>query len=222
MNLLKIIARHSICLLALLILCAVPRAAAASFAGGTGTKSDPYQIATAAQLNKVRSNLSAHYKLTADIVFTEADFASGGTYYNSGKGWTPIGSASSPFKGTFDGNGHTIDSLYQNISSTSDLYGGLFGYISDATVKNLRMENSEILAFSNVSSYYTTRRIYVGSIVGYMDGASTLENCCNTGTVQTTPKKDNNSVFYGYTGGIVGYANSNEGLITGCRNKGSV
>ena len=61
------------------------------FAGGSGTKVDPYQIETKEQLNAVRNNMSACYILTKDIVFEDSDFAEGGAYYNEGQGWEPIG-----------------------------------------------------------------------------------------------------------------------------------
>ena len=70
------------------------------FAGGTGTEDDPYLISTKEQLNNVQNNLSAHYKLIADIIFVDADYESSGDFYNSGKGWSPIGSSdTTPFKG---------------------------------------------------------------------------------------------------------------------------
>ena len=37
------------------------------FAGGSGTAEDPWQIATAEQLDRVRDDLKAHYVLTDDI-----------------------------------------------------------------------------------------------------------------------------------------------------------
>ena len=67
-------------------------------------------IYTKADLDAVRNNLAGNYILMNDIVFTEADFADGGDFYNEGAGWAPIGNspASSSFTGTFDGNGYTI------------------------------------------------------------------------------------------------------------------
>ena len=38
-----------------------------TFEGGSGTAEDPWQIATAEQLDRVRDDLTAHYILTADI-----------------------------------------------------------------------------------------------------------------------------------------------------------
>ena len=64
----------------------------------------------------------------------------------------PIGDAQygakNPFKGTFDGQGHTIKNLYQNgwdLGYHWDNYGsyGLFGTLENATVKNVVIEGSE-------------------------------------------------------------------------------
>jgi len=113
------------------------------FSGGLGTANWPYLIGSKTELNKVRNNRSAHYKLVADIEFTASDFASGGSFYNSGKDWTPIGDSSTKFTGSFDGNGHTIKGLKQNISTSSNsTYGGLFGYTSGATIKNLAVTDA--------------------------------------------------------------------------------
>ena len=53
-----------------------------------------------------------------------------------------------PFRGTFDGQGHTIKNLYQNgwdLGYQWGVYGsyGLFGSLEDATVKNVVIEGSE-------------------------------------------------------------------------------
>ena len=68
-----------------------------------------YQIGTAEQLawfaNAVNSgSQSIKGKLTADIQLN----ASGSTANK----WTPIGTESNPFKGTFDGDGHTVSGVY--------------------------------------------------------------------------------------------------------------
>ncbi len=48
---------------------------AASFSGGSGTKKDPYLLKTAKDVDAIRNNLSAHYKLAATI-----DMSSLGTF----------------------------------------------------------------------------------------------------------------------------------------------
>ena len=73
-----------------------------------------------------------------------------------------FGTASLPFAGTFDGNGHTISNLNINITLTADsntfLYAGLFGYTNGATIKNLHISGLNITingeANNSLSSVY--------------------------------------------------------------------
>lgn len=176
------------------------------FAGGSGTASSPYLISTKEHLNNVRNHLSAHYKLTADITFSSSDFSTGGTYYNSGNGWLPIGNSSSKFKGTFDGNGHTITGLYQN--TLSSYYAGLFGYADGATIKNLGVSAVRISVSTDSSS-----NLYVGGIVGAISGGA-ITNCYTTGTVTATA-----STSRVYVGGITGYSTAE---ISKCYNTATV
>ncbi len=101
------------------------------FAGGTGTAEDPWQVATAQQLDGIRNDLTAHYVLTEDIDLSD--------YEN----WIPIGAFQSlsdapedaevphpdyAFTGTFDGAGHKISNL--TIVSEAPMGTGLFGCAS--------------------------------------------------------------------------------------------
>ena len=114
--------------LAIVMVLTVTAVADSSFAGGNGTKEDPWQVATADQLNLIRENLSGHYILTADIDLSG--------YEN----WEPIGAFQSlpdapedaevphpdyAFTGTFDGAGHTISNM--KVSAASPMGAGLFG-----------------------------------------------------------------------------------------------
>ena len=72
------------------------------FSGGVGSASDPYQIATAADLDYIRNFLGrdAHFVQTADITFGADDY------------FAPIGDgAFTPFRGSFDGNGNKFCEL---------------------------------------------------------------------------------------------------------------
>ena len=63
--------------------------------------------------------------------------------------WTPIGSASNAFAGSFDGKGFTISGLYADDGSGDNI--GLFGVIgNDGTVSNLAVTNSTISGGDNV------------------------------------------------------------------------
>ena len=84
---------------------------------GSGTAADPYVIENAEDLAAINNNLSAYYMLNSDI---------------SPESWTAaIGTSSSRFAGTLDGNGYTI-TLPEG--TTVSLFGGLSG-----TVQNLRL-----------------------------------------------------------------------------------
>lgn len=84
--------------------------------------------------------------------------------------WTPIGNTSYPFKGTFDGQKHIIYNLKIN---TSYRYAGLFGKLENAVVKNLGLEDV------NVVSTHTD----VGGLAGNAKGGS-IENCYVIGSVK--------------------------------------
>ena len=139
-----------------------------AFAGGNGTATSPYLVSTPAQLDAVRNNMTAHYKMINNI-----DLASWGN-------WVPIGtyetySNFNPFKGTFDGDGFTICNLSIDISSDKR-YGGLFGYVIGGNIENLGIVNLNITAVTNAS-------IYVGSIVGVAGDISIISNCYSTGNI---------------------------------------
>ena len=118
----------------------------------------------------------------------------------TGKDWTPIGTDyDNSYKGTFDGDGHTITGL---TFTTNDEYAGLFGWLNRAgTVKNVVMEGVQI----------TSHQIYGGSIGGVVgSGWGTIENCSVSGSVSGTV----------YVGGVVGVQIG--GTITGCSSSATV
>lgn len=110
--------------------------------------------------------------------------------------WTPIGTSSTPYIGTFDGQNHTISGLYV-YNSRSD-YQGFVGYLGKAgTIQNLTLgEGCSVTGSSGV-----------GGVCGYNGGAIT--GCTNNGAVEG----------YSYLGGICGY---NYGTVRNCTNSGTV
>lgn len=81
--------------------------------------------------------------------------------------WTPIGTESAPFKGVFDGNGHTLSNVTIDDSIT---YQGLFGCTNGATIKNLCIKD-----FSS-NSLQSASGVYVGAILGAGKN-TTIEYC---------------------------------------------
>lgn len=94
---------------------------------------------------------------------------------------TPIGTETHPWTGTFDGRGHTISGF--NIYSVDNellnwKYVGLFGYIQNATIKNLRIEGTEESYFNYPSSgsATSTQNNAYGILCGCFN-ASTIQDC---------------------------------------------
>ena len=132
--------------------------AASSYAGGNGTESSPYKIATAAQLaylssQAAKADVTGYYILTENIDLS--------AHY-----WIPIGLQSYSFKGNFNGDFYSItgmniyeasysSGLYKSIYGNGGATGqamGLFGCIAGATVQNLVIKNSMISTFESTTS----------------------------------------------------------------------
>lgn len=184
--------------------------ASAQFSGsGNGTESDPYLIYSATQLYQMNNFLNQPgvvFKLMTDIDLS--DFIA--ENFND-EGWTPIGSSSSnSFQGKFLGNNHKITSL--TINKPNKDYIGLFGYVSNATISDLKLEcqnisgqsyagclvgQSEESTISGISVTNTeihASSSYLGGIIGYANKTS-LNNCSYVGKVVGTEK----------VGGAIGY-----------------
>ena len=192
------------------------------FASGEGTSTNPYLISTAEHLDHVRNYPSAYFKMIDNITFTSEDFDQGGEFYKNGAGWTPIGNSTKPFTGTFDGDEHTITGLRQNFSSTSDVYGGLFGCTSGATIKGIHITDSNIQTkrTCSSSSYSRDDSSFVGGIAGYID-ATTLLNCSNAGIITVNCVGTNYAEnCKSYVGGIVGYMNGSSTIQNCCNSSG--
>lgn len=128
------------------------------FAGGNGTEASPYQVATAAQLNKVRDHLDKHFIQTADINLGVAP-------WNQGAGWVPIGTYGEPFSGTYDGNNYVITNL--TISNSALSYAGLFGHLSgEAAGVAISGGSIRALDFSGLLAGYVTGTVRESSAVG--------------------------------------------------------
>ena len=120
------------------------------------------------------------YELKADLTFdTNNDGSvtatdSGGLYWNSGDGWTPIGNRENPYTGEFQGQGKVVSHLF--ISNDSAAAVGLFGALgADSSVVGLGLEQVSI-----ANSHLST----VGSLAGVNEG--TIATSYATGNLSTT------------------------------------
>ena len=155
-----------------------------SYAGGDGSKTNPYEIATAEQLAKLARDVNngntfrgKYFKLTADIDLSGGIWMPIGKYYNYGNGKNRL------FFGKFDGNGHVIKNMHiqwedadDNAKSVWGLFSTLQGESSTnlTTVTNLIIENATVEKkrdFSPNGSGY-----YVGVVAGEIYGNTELSN----------------------------------------------
>ena len=181
---------------------------AESFAGGKGTKDDPYQIATGSQLAYFakRVNAEEYGEKYADTYFELTEDIDLG-----GKEWTPVGETVADlimggheyfvFSGNFDGNGYTIKNL--TIGTETSPYSGdvcgLFG-ATGGTIEDVVLENVSInYVGGNHSSGYGFRM--GGALVGYSMGD--IVNCTVIG-LDMKAGSDGSYVALNSIGGLVG------------------
>lgn len=205
------------------------------------TQSDDgyYEINDVRDLRNIEQDLAGKYRLMVDLDIGGPYFKPiGGQVINASLTNTPTSVI--PFTGVFDGNGHTIknliiknpDNLPNNLkgllyslqtredasSRKYRAYAGLFGIISDATIKNLMIENVTIdisysslaVNFNNVKLVNTS--VWAGIIAGGVEGSkeTILENICiknysisvNNRITADTPVGSN-------AGGLIGCNTSN-------------
>ncbi|MBI1205279.1 MAG: hypothetical protein GC182_22475, partial [Rhodopseudomonas sp.] len=137
-------------------------------------------ITNAHQLQLMGMDLTASYTL-ANNIDASATAGSDASGMWTTVGFSPVGNENGTFKGTFDGQGHTITGLTINRPSTT--YVALFGQTENATVKNVGLVGGSVIGQDEV-----------GGLVGFAHGATTISNAYNTGTVQAGS----------YAGGLVG------------------
>lgn len=207
----------------------------AKYNGGTGEPNDPYQIATAEQMNAIGANpedWGMHFKLTADVDLSGFDGKDGRPGYNIigpdtlQETWKYDGT---PFTGVFDGNGHVIS--YLTISGQR--YLGLFGMVgSGAVVKNLGVAAADITGSEDIGAItggngdLQMRYIQAGTVSGcYSTGAVTGDYCVgglvgrNYGTVTDCYSAVTVNAN-AWVGGLVG--SNDDGIVTECYSNGAV
>lgn len=208
------------------------------FSGGTGTAEDPFIISDATDLEELSDNVEnnkesfagQYFLMTSDIDMSNvANLRPIGN--NFGRS-ADLPDFIRPFSGTFDGAGHTIRNL--QMEHRNGLFGGLFGIIDNATIKNVNIDNSDIYISVGAAAIVgagtgkcsivnchvgenvsiTNGSYYAGGIIGGLlqgDG-STIADCTNAATVKSI----------NISGGIIAN-NSQTGLtIERCGNVGNI
>lgn len=156
---------------------------------GEGTETSPYLIESVLDLKALAESVNGgeayagkYFKLTQSLDMTGVE-------------WTPIADGyDDAFKGVFDGNHHILSNL---TIEDSDRYTGFFGRLDGATIKNLGIENA------NIVSDYADVAILAGNAKG---GA--ISSCYVTGNIMGAAG----------VGGILGstHSSAHETAITNC------
>ena len=188
------------------------------------TLTNPQQVAGLSELVDAGNTFEGKtVKLDVDVYLYKKD--------NNGEAicFDPIGSYrfDKVFKGTFDGQNHTISGLNQNTWALNNGYYyndcglGLFGAVQEATVKNLKIDKASIsgesglcgivaavaenVTFENITvtnSNCADYQYYSGGIVGWLSGDNNKFVNCNVDATTTIAAQWGD--FDNSTGGLIG------------------
>lgn len=191
--------------------------AATKFAGGTGTKDDPYRIENGEQLAKLAKDVSARNTHKGEYFRLEKNVDL------SAHRWIPIGdfggSSYKSFEGFLDGNCKTISGMVVDQSKDKQS-AGLFGYISNATngnevgVKDLTIANAALYVDESIladpNGFVSAGILVAGVMVndGYK-GTGVFENISVSGTITVKATNGSNKI-----GGLIG--DDNRCIVRNC------
>lgn len=190
---------------------------------GSGTATDPYVIIYTSQLDQLATSVNkgnaykgTYFQLGADLAYNHTTAWDDTTSIENN--YTPIGHYNGystawnrPFRGHFDGKGHTISGIRIYTSGSdvaTDSDKGIFGYITkDAVVTGITLDDARIVGYSRV-----------GGIVGYNDGETIYDSSPLGGTISYCTVTDHVAIHiiqqHYFFGGIVGY--NTGGTVTHC------
>ena len=166
-------------------------------------------------------------KLTADIdLSTQGNWNPIGNRYALDNNGTPVDTTKDDdnkvyrkaFKGTFDGQGHTISGLFINTSDATSYkgvkmkesdstYAALFGYVDKATVKNFTVNG--LVAGCDVAG-----------VIGILGEGCTVDGIVSNVTVGGKAGENEDKLARGKVGGIINMTKGDGSTISNCINNG--
>ena len=180
---------------------------------------DALTVSSADELRQLSEAVAGGDSYAGKTVVLTADIDLGG----ESSPWSPIGSSSAFFAGTFDGGHHVVSGLY--IASGSSV--GLFGDVNGGEIRGLTVRG-EVSGSSNVAGIVgkltagtvtecgneasVSGSMNVGGVVGSVNGTCTVSRSYNSGAVSGTT---------GYIGGVTGH-HWRAGTVEDCYNAGTV
>ena len=142
------------------------------FGGGDGAAKTPYIISSEDHWNQLSTNVAAgndydgkYFQLDADI--TVSSMLGTGTTAKNAR----------PFKGIFDGNGHTLTFNHTSVETENDI--APFRFVSNATIKNLHVDGT-----------INTDNRHTAGLVGRAYRTTLIQNCRVSTTIISSVSGD--------------------------------
>ena len=127
------------------------------------------------------------------------------------KEWTPIGTASNPFSGNFDGKGRAIRNINWTVNAANYPDAGLFGYTKGASILGLNVGD----AGNKITVKGNAAGLNAGVIVGNAVGGS-LTGCSNYTDLVYEGNPSGGAIC------LAGLCGRSSATLTSCTNKGNV
>ena len=219
--------KHVQKLAALLLSMAMLASVVPAYAMAAEANTGAVEISSAADLLAFAEKVNAGETTLDATVMTDIDMSEEAAFVG-------VGTASNPYAGTFNGNGHTI-TVNMNVSGT---YGtnnrtGIISFAGGATVTDVVMAGS-IVAYNgagivactvsgentieNCVNYASIDADFpAGGILGEAKAKTTIRNCTNEGTLGGLSYPHGNE-----NAGIAGKLTADDCLVENCVNNGDV
>ena len=183
---------------------------------GSGTSSDPYLVTSKEQLDLLA-------QLVRDgedkCLYAMAYYAQTSKIDCGGSTLSPIGSDTKPFYGSYDGRGNGITNFVPGFRVAT---GGVFGYLCDASVKNLTLTPKSFTKEFPYEEVYS-ESIYFGVLAAHAKSTEgsfvNISNCHVTGTAAISLITRDNG--YANAASILAQSHG-EVMISGCTNSVSI
>ena len=205
----------------------------------TSVTDDKYTIRTAEELAYLAQLVNGGNDFSGKTVTLARDIDLSAVCGEQSENWIPIGNTNqATFRGTFDGQSHTVSEIY--INNDFSVFG-LFGYVKNGEVTALTVSGTIIAkdgatigggiagsldggtitkCTSNVVIEYPRQgswQFYYGGIVGDIKNGSRVSLCENYGNIRVNGGT-NGSVI----GGIVGMVCDIDSKVENCKNNGAI
>jgi filamentous hemagglutinin family protein len=173
------------------------------------------------QLQLMNLNPAGTYVLGRDLDLT-LDLVDNLAYYRniwSGQGFASIGDTATPFTGSFDGMGHTLNSLVIDTPSANAV--GLFGTVAGGSIRNITLTAAAVTGSQDVGMLIglndggvinlarvdgtSSGSSRVGGLIGRTIGAASISDSASGGVVNSSGSR---------AGGLIGEVNSATASIT--------